>query len=197
MSLSVGWEWGFRGGGRIVGKTFEDGFCRLAACAGAVEAEFGGDLHDGLVADNVAFWELAYDARDVFFLHRAVLNLTGEFFGGFCVLADEHDATGQSVEAVAGERVPLVPAFCAHDFDNGVVVVTAGRVDGDASGLVDDDYVAVFVDDTNRLGSHGGFVAVEGMGDDVAVLDNGVDRDGLAIEYDFAALDGVLLEYIS
>ncbi len=139
-------------------------------------------MHDGLVADDVPFWELADDTRDVFFFHSARLKLCAEFLGGFRVLADEHNAAGQSVKSITGQRVPLVAAFRAHNLNDGVVVVAAGGMDGNAGGLGDDYYVVVFVDDANSLGGHGGFMSVEGVGDDVAVLDNGLERwDWLAV----------------
>lgn len=193
------WGWGIGGcGGRVVGEALEDGFGFFAACTGTVEAKFWGDLHDGLVAYNVPFWELADDTGDVFFFHSPGLELYAKFFGCFCMLADEHDATGQSVESVTRERIPLVAAFCAHDFDDGVVIVAAGRVNRDAGGLVDDDYVVVFVDDADRLCSYRGFMPVESVGDYIAVVDNGLEgRDWLAVEDYFTALYGVFLDCIS
>ncbi len=155
-------------------------------------------MHDGLVANDVSFGELADDAGDVFFFHGAGLDLCAEFIRRFRVLADEHDATGQSVQSIARKRVPLVASFCAHDLNDGVVVVTAGRVDGDTSGFVDDNHVVVFVDDGNGLSSYGGFMSVEGVRDYIAVFDNCLEgRDLLAVENDFAAQYSVFLDYIS
>ena len=87
--------------------------------------------------------------------------------------------------------------FCTHDFDDGVVVVASGGVNGDAGGLVDDNHVVVFVDDANGLGGYGGFVAMESVGDYVAVFDDGVDGGWFAIENYAAPLYGIFLDYIS
>ena len=88
----------------------------------------------------------------------------------------------------------MMASLSAHDFDDAVVVVAAGGVDGYAGGFVDDDQVFVFVDDTNSLCGDGGFVAVEGVADDVAVLDVRVDGgQWLAVALDFACLYGIFL----
>ena len=42
---------------------------------------------------------------------------------------------------------------------------------GDASGLIDDDHVVIFVHDAYWLGCNGWLVAVECVGDDLAVAD--------------------------
>ena len=52
--------------GRVVCHSSEDRSCGFPAGAHAVQAQFGRDLQQGLFADNFAFGELAFDARDVF-----------------------------------------------------------------------------------------------------------------------------------
>lgn len=91
-----------------------------------------------------------------------------------------------------------MPALCAHDFDDGVIIVATGRVDGDTGGLVDDYHVIVFMDYADGLGGYGRFMSVEGMGDDVAILDDGMDGgNGLAVDNNFTALYGVFLKRVS
>lgn len=84
---------------------------------------------------------------------------------------NEHDAAGQSIEAVAWHGVEAVAALCAKYFHYAVVVVAAGGVDGHAGGLVDHDDVDVFVDYADWFACYGRLVAVQGVGDQVAVLD--------------------------
>ena len=60
--------------------------------------------------------------------------------------------------------------------------------------LVDDDEAIVFVDYANGLSSHGRLMAVEGMRNDIAVLDDSVWFDLLAVQDDEAALDRITLE---
>lgn len=75
-------------------------------------------------------------------------------------------------------------ALCAEDLDDGVEVVSAGRVDWYTCGLVDYDEVVAFVDDTDWLRRNGGFMTVAGVRDDLAVLDDRVAGCGLAIHGD-------------
>lgn len=108
------------------------------------------------------------------------------------MLRDEHDPARQSVQSIAGERVPAVSSLRTHDFYDAVVVVPARGMHGHAGGLVDDDHLVVFVDDLDRLGRDGWFVAVERVADDIPVLDGrrgGLDR--LAVELDGAFVDGL------
>lgn len=104
---------GFRGGGgrRVVRQPAELGLCVFAGGAHAVEPELGTDGHDGLVADDHAVWESALDARDVFLLHGALLQLDGDGVRAFGVLRDEHHPGGQAVEPVAGPWDEFLPAL--------------------------------------------------------------------------------------
>lgn len=45
-------------------------------------------------------------------------------------------------------------------------------MNGDASGLVDHEHVVAFVDYADGFGGYGGLVAVHGVRDEVAVLDD-------------------------
>lgn len=77
-----------------------------------------------------------------------------------------------------------------HYLHNAIVIVSSRRVNWHASRLVYDDDVFVFVHDADRLGCYGWFMAVEGVRDDVTVLNfrcNGFDR--FAIELDCALLN--------
>lgn len=155
-------------------------------------------MHDGLFADNVAKRELADYAGDVFLLHCTVLDLYTELVRRYSILADEHHAAGETIQAIAGKRVPLVPALRPHDFDNGVIIVATGGVDGDAGGLVDDYHVIVFVDYADGLGGYGRFMSMEGVGDDVAILNDRMNGGNwLAVNNHFTALYGVLLKCVS
>lgn len=86
-------------------------------------------------------------------------------------------------------------SLCAENLNDRIVVVAARSVDGHAGRLIDDNQVIIFVDDTDRSAGHGGFVAVGGMGDDLAVLDDGVSASGLAVDADQAVVEcGPLLD---
>ena len=63
--------------------------------------------------------------------------------------------------------------------------------------LVDDYHVIVFVNDANRLGSDWRLVSVKGVGNDVSVLDDCSNLDGLTIESDVAPFYGILLKHIN
>lgn len=62
--------------------------------------------------------------------------------------------------------------FRAKDLGEGIVVVPSCGMDGHAGGFIDYDQSVIFVHDSYRLGGDGRFVAVEGVGDDIAVLDH-------------------------
>lgn len=85
-------------------------------------------------------------------------------------------------------------SFRSQDFCQGIVVVSSCWVDGDSGGFVDDNQTFIFVYDSYRLGGDGGFVAVEGMADDISILDDCLGGwDGFAIQVDGAAGDCALL----
>lgn len=63
-------------------------------------------------------------------------------------------------------------------------MVPAGGVNGDTSWLVDDEELIVLVDDANRQAGDRGFVAVEGVGEDMAVLDDCCPGSRLAVYSD-------------
>lgn len=68
-------------------------------------------------------------------------------------------------------------------------------MNGDAGGLVDHEHVVAFVDYADWFGGYGGLVAVHGVRDEVAVLDDvGGRRDGFAIDLDGACEHAVALE---
>lgn len=146
---------------RVVGEPFENSHSLLAICTHAVEAELGADLEDGLLADDFALGKFAHNSCDVLLLDGPGADLGAHVFGGLAVLANEHDAAGEPVEPIAGQRVPAVSAVGSHDLNNGVEVVAAGRMDWHARGLVDDDEVVVFVDDADGRGRTRGLMAVE------------------------------------
>src|SRR5262245_12216004 len=78
--------------GRIVGESLEHCPCRLAVGANPVQAQFGRDAEDRLVADNLAVGEVSHNTSDVFFSHVALTQCIGH---GICLdwaLGDEHDA---------------------------------------------------------------------------------------------------------
>jgi hypothetical protein len=89
------------------------------------------------------------------------------------IFPDEHDSGGQSVKAIAWSRYEIGIAICAQDFDDRVEVVSACSVDGNTSGLINDDESLIFVDDSDGKACNRRFVAVGSVGDDLAVLDDG------------------------
>lgn len=81
-----------------------------------------------------------------------------------------------------------------HYLDDAVVVITTSRVHRNAGRLVDDYDIIIFVQNANRQGSNWGFVAVECVGDNIAVLDDIVDRsNGLSIDDNGASLYSIFL----
>lgn len=103
---------------------------------------------------------------------------------------DEHDATSQPIQSITREGVESQPSFCAHDLDDGIVIIPACGMDGHAGGFVDDDQVFRLVDDPDRLGCDGRFVTVQSVRDDVSVFDQGFYRsDWFAVDDDRARLD--------
>jgi hypothetical protein len=60
---------------------------------------------------------------------------------------------------------------CPDDFRHGVEIVASGGMNGHARRLVDYDHIVVFVDHSNGLRRDGGLMPMEGMADDIAVLE--------------------------
>lgn len=182
----------------VVGYALEDSAGFLAAGAGAVEAEFGTDLHDGLLADGFARGKFTDDTGNVFFLDGTILDLHAHFLGSSGVLADEHNAAGEPIESIAGQWVPVIAPFGTHDLDNRVIVVTTGGMNRYSGGLVDDNHIIILVDYSNRFGGDRGLMPVEGVGDDVSVFDEGLrGRDNLTIDDDLSSFYSVFLKRIS
>lgn len=77
----------------------------------------------------------------------------------------------------------------AKNLNDRVVVVSTSGVDGHTGWLVNDNQVVVFVDNTDGSTGHCGFVAVGGMRDDLAVLDDGISASGLAVDTDQAIIE--------
>jgi len=73
-------------------------------------------------------------------------------------------------------------------------VVAAGRVDGYACRLVDDNDIVVFVDDADWRSSDWWLMSMRGVGYNVAILDrSGSGGHRLAIEDNGAAIYGIFL----
>jgi acyl-CoA hydrolase len=68
-------------------------------------------------------------------------------------------------------------------------VVSTRSVDGHTGWLINDDQVIVFVDNTDRSAGHGRFVAVGGMRDNLAVLDDSISAGRLAVDADQAVIE--------
>jgi hypothetical protein len=68
-------------------------------------------------------------------------------------------------------------------------VVSTRSVDGHTGRLVNDNQVIIFVDDTDWSAGHSGFVAVGGMRDDLAILDDSISACGLAVDADQAVIE--------
>src|SRR5690349_4695556 len=64
-------------------------------------------------------------------------------------------------------------SFCSHDFYNGVVIVTAGRMNRHSGWFIDYNHLVLFVDDLNWLRRYRRLVSVQRMRDDVSVLNDG------------------------
>lgn len=79
-------------------------------------------------------------------------------------------------------------ALRAHDLEHGVVVVATSGVDGHTGGLVNDNQIVILVDDTNLFPGDGGFVTVQSMRDDLAVLDDGIGASRRAVDGNKAIL---------
>lgn len=85
----------------------------------------------------------------------------------------------------------------AHDLDNGIMVVAAGGVNWNACRLVDDDKVVIFVDYGEGFAAYGGFVAVEGVGNYVAIFYDCSGRDRFAVYYYYAPFNCIFLGFMS
>lgn len=67
-------------------------------------------------------------------------------------------------------------SFCPQDFDNRVVIVATGGVNGHACRLVDNNDVVVFVDHSNGLRRDGGLMSMKRVADDVAIIQRRIGR---------------------
>ena len=84
--------------------------------------------------------------------------------------------------------------FGTHYLYDRVVIISTRWVNGDTCWLVNDNYIIVFMDDANRLRCYRRFMAMQCMGDNIAVLDDFPDRGDLqAIDYNFATLNSFFL----
>ena len=117
-------------------------------------------MHDWLFTYRLSFREFTDNPCHILLLYASLLYLHAYLLCGFGVLANEHDAAGESVESVARQRIPLVTSLSAHDFDDGVIVVASGRVDGYTCWLVDDDHIVVLMNCCDGLCTHGRFMAM-------------------------------------
>lgn len=80
-------------------------------------------------------------------------------------------------------------SLSAENLHDRVVVVSTSSVDGHTSRLVNDNQVLVFVNDTDRSAGDCGLVAVGGVRDNLAVLDDGIPACGLAVHADQAVVE--------
>lgn len=85
-------------------------------------------------------------------------------------------------------------SICSHNLNHGVVVVSSCGMDRYPGRLVDDDQAIVFMNDANGLRSDWRLVSMEGMADDIAVLDGCRCRwHGFSVDVDRAAFYGIFL----
>lgn len=92
----------------------------------------------------------------------------------------------------------MVTPFCAHDFYDRVIVVATCWVDGDTGWLIYNDHIVVLVNYSYGLSGHRRLVSVQGMGDYVSILDNGIDVwDLLAIDHNISTFYSVFLDLVS
>lgn len=84
--------------------------------------------------------------------------------------------------------------FGTHYLYNGVVVIPTRWVNGDTCWFVNDNHIIVFMNDADRLRCYGRFMAMQRVGDYVAILDDLSDRGDLqAIDYNTATLYSIFL----
>lgn len=105
------------------------------------------------------------------------------------MLPDKHDAGRQAIEPIARPRVKLVAAFRAQDLHDRVVMISSSRVDRHTGRFVNDKQVIIFVNDANWETGDGRFVSMEGMGNDLAVSDDGLGACWLAVNRNLARLN--------
>ena len=98
----------------------------------------------------------APDQRDVFLLDLAIVKLARQLLMRGVVLGDDHQARGAAIEPVHDAR-PFLAADAAEIVDvmeqrvhQRAARVAGGRMHDHAGRLVDDDDVAVLVDDRQR-----------------------------------------------
>ena len=98
----------------------------------------------------------APDERDVFLLDLAIAKLTRELLVRGVVLGDDHQARRAAIEPVH-DAGPLLAADAAEIVDvmeqrvhQRAARVAGGRMHDHAGGLVDDDDVAILIDDRQR-----------------------------------------------
>jgi hypothetical protein len=110
------------------------------------------------------------------------------------VFPNEHYATGKSVQSVARKRVPAIAPVRTQDLDNRVEVVATSRVHRHASWLVNDDKIIILMHNSDGFRCYRRLVAVEGVGDHIAVLYDCLGgRNGLAVKHDAPFDNGFFL----
>jgi hypothetical protein len=76
-------------------------------------------------------------------------------------------------------------------------MVSTSGVNRHAGWFIDHNQVVVFVNDTDREGSHRGFMTMNGVRNLLAILDHGVSARRLAIDANEAVVERISLLFIS
>lgn len=181
----------------VIRQSAEFRFRFFSTGAYTVQPQFRANLHDGLVADHHAFWELALDTSNILFLYCARLQSSGHFLSALWVFSDEHEARSQAIKSVTRAREPFETALGAQNLDDRIEVVPPCGVHRYTGGLINDNEVIILVNYAYGKTCDRGFVAVSGVGDDISILNFcfGVGAD--AIDRDKACFEGSSLVIVS
>lgn len=88
----------------------------------------------------------------------------------------------------------LKPLLLHQDMQHRIMAVAATRVHRHTAGLVDNDHAIVLAHDLDRQVGHGRLVAVDVVGNNVAVLHDVVLRHDLTVDLDPPVADGSFLD---
>ena len=157
----------------------------------------GVEAADGRVAEQSfgrRFRKVSVDQRHVLFV-RIAPELPDEVVPALPVSLGQHeDSAGQLVQAVDDFQV-AVAQLVGQDVEDGVEPVAVRRVDHHGGRFVDDQDVAVFVDDLDGVVEHGPLVKVNHAAQMIVFPQRMVHRfDGFEVDEDQTVVDAVLDE---
>lgn len=167
---------------RVIRDSPKFGASILARSTYAVQSKYGTDPKHRLVTQHNPVGKPTLDPCNVLLLHGAAFEMVGHRLRGFGMLADEHDARSEPVEAVAGQWIPSIAPLGAHNFDQGIMVIAPGWMDGDTSWLIYDNQVIILVDYTNWKARNWWFMTMQCVLNDIPILYRRVDGYCLTID---------------